>query len=378
MLKNLLFCAFLCFCIAFLCTQVCALDISAKNAVLIECESGDIIFSKNAFSRASMASTTKIMTAIVAIEKGNLDKVIEISCDAIGIEGSSIYLKEGEQLTLRELLFALLLESANDAAIAIALAVGGSVENFVQMMNDKVCELSLENTHFTNPHGLDNENHYTTAYDLAQIARYAMQNPCFCEVVSSKKQIIPSLDGERVLINHNKLLKSYDGAIGIKTGFTKKSGRCLVSCAERDGVKLIAVTLNAPSDWNDHTLMLDLGFDKYEHLSLAEAGDYILRLHCVGAKKDEINCGNLSSLGITLKKGDAERIVASFEGQRFLYAPIKQGECVGKIVYSLDGRRIASLDIYALESASAIQNKKSIFERIFKRHGKDQTSKIFH
>lgn len=371
MLKKLLFCFSFCFFIAFFCVQAYALDISAKNAVLIEYESGDIIFSKNAFSRAPMASTTKIMTAIVAIENGNLDRVIEIPLEAVGVEGSSIYLKEGEQLTLRELLYALLLESANDAAVAIALEVGGSLENFVQMMNDKAVELSLENTNFTNPHGLDNENHYTTAYDLAQIARYAMQNPCFCEIASTKKQIIPSLDGERVLINHNKLLKSYEGAIGIKTGFTKKSGRCLVSCAERDGVKLIAVTLNAPSDWNDHSSMLDLGFDKYEYLSLAETGDYILRLHCVGGQRSEITCGNLSSLGITLKKGDAERIVASFESERFLYAPIKQGTRVGKIIYSLDGQEIASLEIYALESVNAIQNKKSIFERIFNRYGKD-------
>ncbi len=371
MLKKLLFCISLLFSLAFLCMQACALEVSAKNAVLIEYESGDIIFSKNSSCRAPMASTTKIMTAIVAIENGDLDKRIKIPSEAIGVEGSSIYLQDGEELTLRELLYALLLESANDASVAIAIEIAGSVEKFAEMMNDKARELGLEDTNFTNPHGLDDESHYTTAYDLAKIARYAMQNPCFCEIVSTKKEIIPSLDGQRVLINHNKLLKSFEGAIGIKTGFTKKSGRCLVSCAERDGVRLIAVTLNAPSDWNDHAIMLGHGFNEYEHLSLADVGDYVLSLHCVNGRKDEIICGNLSALGITLKKGLSEQISARFECERFLFAPIKQGTRVGRIVYSINGDEIASLDICALERVLPIQNKKSIFERIFKRHGKN-------
>lgn len=371
MLKRILLCFLFLFSLALFKMQGNALEVSAKNAILIECESGDIIFSKNSSSKAPMASTTKIMTAIVAIENGELDKRIKIPFEATGVEGSSIYLKDGEELTLRELLYALLLESANDASVAIAIEVGGSVDGFAEMMNDKALELGLESTHFTNPHGLDDENHYTSAHDLALIARYAMQNPCFREIVGTKKETIPSLDGQRVLVNHNKLLKSFDGAIGIKTGFTKKSGRCLVSCAEREGIRLIAVTLNAPSDWNDHTLMLEKGFDEYEYLSLADVGDYTLSLHCVNGRKSEVYCGNLSSLGITLKKGQADKLSARFESERFIFAPIKQGTRVGKVVYSIDGKEVASLDICALESVQQAQYKKSIFERILSKHGKN-------
>ncbi len=371
MLKRFLFFLMLFATFAFFCIQAYALEVSAKHAILIECESGDVIFSKNATAKAPMASTTKIMTAIVAIERGELDRVIKIPADAVGIEGSSIYLKEGEELTLRELLYALLLESANDVATAIAIEIGGSVSGFAQMMNDKASELGLTDTHFTNPHGLDNEEHYTTASDLAKIARYAMQNPDFYEIVSSVKEIIPSSDGARVLINHNKLLKGYEGTVGVKTGFTKKSGRCLVSCAERDGIRLIAVTLNAPNDWNDHKSMLDHGFGEYEHLELAGAGDYTISLHCVNGRKNEVLCTNFSSLGITLKKGESERVRAVFESERFVFAPIKQGTRVGRIVYYLDDIEIASLDICALESVAPIKYKKSIFERIFNRYGKN-------
>lgn len=343
-----------------------ALEISAKHAVLVECDSGDIVFSKNENEIAPMASTTKIMTAIVAIENADLDKAIIISEQAIGVEGSSIYLKSGERFTLRELLYALLLESANDVAIAIAIELGESINGFADMMNSKANELGLKNTHFTNPHGLDDPNHYTCALDLAKIATYAMGIPEFCEIVSCAKQIIgDNSESRRLLVNHNKLLKLYDGAIGIKTGFTKKSGRCLVSCAIRDGVKLICVTLNAPSDWNDHKLLLDLGFEQYERIPLAEPGDYSISLDCVNGRKPQVICSNLEGLSVTIRKEDKQHINAIFEAKRFVFAPIKQGESIGRIVYYLDGKRIAALDICALESIKPVKYKKSIIERIF-------------
>ncbi len=343
-----------------------ALEISAEHAILMECDSGDIVFQKNAFEKAPMASTTKIMTAVVAIENGKLDKIITIPREAVGIEGSSIYLKEGERLTLYELLCALLLESANDAATAIAIEIGGSIDGFAQLMNEKAYELGLFSTHFTNPHGLDDSEHYTSARDLASLSRYAMKIPQFYEIVSSTKKTIPHQDDSyRILINHNKLLKSYLGAIGVKTGFTKKSGRCLVSCAERDGVQLIAVTLDAPNDWKDHQRLLDYGFEQYESIPLAQAGDYTISLSCINGQKNEVICSNLDALCVTLKKGDSSRLSAVFESERFVFAPIKQGERVGKIVYYLDEKEIASLDICALESIKTIKYKKSIFERIF-------------
>ena len=366
MLKKLFFfCAFFCFLLLF--SSICsAISVSARHAVLIEAQSGDIVYSKDADTRAPMASTTKIMTALVAIENANLDKQIKISKDAVGIEGSSVYLKENEIFSLEDLLYALLLESANDAATAIAIEIGGSVEGFASMMNEKANSLGLKNTHFTNPHGLDDAEHYTTASDLARLAVYAMNNPKFYEIASSKKRVVYNGDDEvRVFVNHNKLLRNYDGAVGVKTGFTKKSGRCLVSCAERDGVRLVAVTLNAPNDWNDHSCMLDFGFEQYENIHLAENGDYVLSLSCVNGQRKNVLCTNFSSLDITLKRGEYKNLTAKFESERFLFAPVRQGDRVGRIVYYLNGSEVASVNLYALEAVKPIKYKKSIFERIF-------------
>ncbi len=349
-----------------LCINCNAMDVSAKSAYALEWDSKDTVFEKNANVKMSMASTTKIMTAIVVIENAQLEKKVTITSQMVGIEGSSIYLKEGETLTIEELLYALLLESANDAAVALAISVSGSVCDFVDMMNKKAQELELSSTHFTNPHGLDNEEHYTTAKELALLAHYAMNNPVFYDIVSTYKKVIPlGDDGSRVLINHNKLLRSYDGATGVKTGFTKKSGRCLVSCAEVDGVRIIAVTLNAPSDWDDHKKMLNLGFEQYENVKLADIGNYNISLNVINGNKSFVTASNLDSVNITLKRENVD-ISAHLEANRMISAPIKQGDCVGKIIFKNNGEEICSLDLYALESVKDIKYKKSIFERIFK------------
>lgn len=341
-----------------------ALDVSARSACAIEKSSGQVYFDKNANQRMSMASTTKIMTAIVAIESSSLNDTVTITNESVGIEGSSIYLKEGEILTMEDLLYALLLESANDASVAIAIHCAGSVDAFVEMMNSKAKQLNLSNTHFANPHGLDDSNHYTTANDLAKIASYAMSIPVFSEIVSTYKKVIPlGNDGSRVLINHNKLLRSYEGTLGVKTGFTHKSGRCLVSCAERDGTSLICVTLSAPNDWNDHKAILDYGFSIYNTIKLADAGDYTLDIPIINGKKSSILCSNLDSLSVTVK-GEAN-ISANFEVNQMLCAPIKQGDYVGKIVFKNNDKEIASLKLYALENVKNINYKKSFIERIF-------------
>ncbi len=348
-----------------LCFSTYAIDVSARSAFALEADSGNVVYEKNADAKLSMASTTKIMTAIVAIENSSLEDVIEITPEMVGIEGSSIYLQVGERLTMEELLYALLLESANDASVAIAHGVCGSVDAFVELMNATAEKLELNSTHFTNPHGLDNDEHYTTARELGALASYAMSNPVFYDIVSTYKKVIPlGEDGSRVLINHNKLLRSYNGAIGVKTGFTKKSGRCLVSCAEVDGVRIIAVTLNAPSDWDDHAKMLDLGFSQYENIKLADIGDYNISLDVINGSKSSVLCSNLDSLDITLKR-DNINISASLEANRLLSSPVKQGERVGRIVFKNNGTEICSLDLYALETVKEIKYKKSIFERIF-------------
>lgn len=324
---------------------------SAKSAILIEAESGRVLYQSNAFVRMPMASTTKIMTAIVAIESGDIKRTVTISPDAVGIEGSSIYLYPNEQLTLEELIYALLLESANDAATAIAIEVAGNVEAFSELMNQKAEALGLRATHFTNPHGLDHEEHYTTAFDLAKITAYALKNDTFRTVCSTVRKTIPLKgdEGTRVLVNHNKLLTRYEGAIGVKTGFTKRSGRCLVSAAEQDGLTLIAVTLSASDDWNDHAAMLDFGFERYEKVPLAEKGDLVLPLSIVGGNTESVLVANAEPVSIMLKK-DRGEITYRVEAPQILYAPLSQGTEVGRVIWLCDGEEIASAPLVTINT----------------------------
>ncbi|MBE6565051.1 MAG: D-alanyl-D-alanine carboxypeptidase [Ruminococcaceae bacterium] len=320
-----------------------ALPVSALSAeayVLMEAESGGIVCEKQADKRLPMASTTKIMTALVAMEAMPLDEKVRIPKEAVGIEGSSVYLKEGEVLTLEELLYALLLASANDAAEAIAIAVAGSVSAFAERMNRRAEELGLTDTHFTNPHGLFDEAHYTTARELAAIAREALENEDFARIVSSGRASIPGSDGgKRFLVNHNRLLKSCEGCIGVKTGFTKKSGRCLVSAAEREGVRLIAVTLNAPDDWNDHACLFEEGFACYEHMLLAREGDIGFVMRSVGGERDTVSFSNADRIEATLRK-EGKNITCRVEKRPFYYAPIAKGEVLGRVIFYNNGSPI--------------------------------------
>ena len=337
-------------------------EVSAKAAIGIEASGGEIFYAKNIDQRLPMASTTKIMTAIVALEVGDMADRVVIDKRAVGIEGSSIYLYEGEILTLGELLYATLLSSANDAATAVAIHIGGDVDTFVDMMNNKAIELGLRDTHFENPHGLDNDTHYTTARELGIIAMYAMKNPAFREIVSTYKETIPMRCGEgvRLLINHNKLLRNYDGAIGIKTGYTKKSGRCLVSASSRDGVELICVTLSAPSDWQDHESILDLGHSIYEGKTLASATDTIISLPVTGGVVNEISLSLADDVCATVRKNVEIKTV--IEAPRFLYAPVKNNEVVGNIIFIQDDRIIATSPLIAKTNV-ARSNKKAVFSK---------------
>ncbi len=343
---------------------VYAQDISAKSIILIEADSGEIIFEKNAHVSLPMASTTKIMTAIIVLENCDLDKKVIIPASATNIEGSSIYLQEGETLTVRELLYALLLESANDSAVALAYATSGGVDDFVNLMNEKAVSLGLTNTHFDNPHGLESESHYSSAYDLAKIGAYAMKNPVFKEIVSTQKKSISlnNNDGKRGLINHNKLLRLYDAANGIKTGYIKKSGRCFVSSAEKDGVKLICASLNAPNDWNDHMKLFDYGFQKYESIKFASPLDYLIELNLEGSNVSSFYATNLDELKITLPKG--EKDISTKIIYNDISLPIKEGDVVGKIIFYNYDKEIASLNLYSINKVNK-KTKISILERIF-------------
>lgn len=341
-------------------------SVSAKSAILTEAESGRVLYQKSAHIRLPMASTTKIMTAIVAIEEyPDLGKEVKIDKRAVGVEGSSVYLYENEVMTMEDLLYALLLSSANDAAVAIACEVGGSIDAFAEKMNRKAEALGLEDTHFTNPNGLHDDNHYTTAYDLAAITAYALKNPTFKKIVSTKKKTVPMQNGEsvRLLINHNKLLSLYDGAIGVKTGFTKKSGRCLVSAAERDGLTLVAVTLDAPNDWKDHSDMLDFGFDSYERKNFGNAGDISFDVPVISGEENSVKVRNSQPLSVFISKEHPE-IKCTVELPRFVFADVKEGEVIGRIVYTCNGNIVAESPLKAEKRVNSIKYKKNFFEWI--------------
>ncbi len=342
-----------------------ALSTNARAACLIDADSGAILYSLNENERLPMASTTKIMSAIVALEHGDLNAVVKIDKKACDVEGSSVYLKEGEELTLSQLLLAMMLESANDSASAIAIHVGGSIEGFADMMNEKATELGLENTNFENPHGLDSENHYTTAKDLAILSAYAIKNPDFAKLVSTYKATIPMGESShRYLLNHNKLLKQYDGAIGVKTGFTKKSGRCLVSAAQRNGITLVAVTLNCPDDWREHSAMLDYGFENYEKRELLKAHELEFTIECVNGT-DKVKLTNENEVTALIKSTDSAPNV-QIKLPRFVYAPVNEGDVLGSVEYIKDGTVIGKSDLVAQNRVKSKTYKKSLLEKLFK------------
>lgn len=322
---------------------------SARSAVLYLPECDTFIYSKNADTPMPMASTTKIMTALVAIESCDLSEIVEVDDSAIGVEGSSAYLKRGDILTMEELLYALLLQSANDAAVAIACHISGDEEGFSALMNEKAKAIGLSHTHFTNPHGLDNEEHYTTAKELAIIASKALENPGFRKIVSTYKRTFSTEERVRTYVNHNKLLKLYDGCIGVKTGFTKRSGRCLVGAAEKDGLCFVTVTLDAPNDWSDHKKMLDLGFESYEKLMLAEPFDYIYKIPMIDGTKDSLLVANCLPAEL-IRQREGGEVCEQVKLVRYAIAPIQRGDILGEIIYTSEGKELARVPLVATEN----------------------------
>lgn len=346
--------------------------VSAKSALLMELEDRRVLFEKSPDLRLGEASTTKIMTALVASELLPLSDVVAVPPEAVGVEGSSVYLKEGELLSVRELLLALLLESANDAAVALAVASAGSVCAFAERMNEKARELGLKDTHFTNPHGLYDEAHYTTARELAIITAEALKKSELREIFATRRATIPSGvgaslpegEGVRYLYNHNKMLSLYEGAIGVKTGYTRATGRCLVSAAERDGMTLICVTLSAPDDWNDHVSLLDFGFSAYGRVTLYGAGELCFPYAVSGGREQYVTAVNSEPLTLTLPKDSDYSPTLSFEfPQRFELAPIEEGALLGQVTVTLDGARLCSplVAAYGVSSAESGRRKRFIF-----------------
>ena len=347
--------------------QCYALGLSASSAIVIEKLTGDVVYEKNAHKRMPMASTTKIMTAICALENGNTADMVKVHPSAVNVEGSSMYLGYDEVISLEDLVYGLMLASGNDAAVAIAVHISGSVENFAALMNETAAKIGANDTSFKNPNGLDEEGHYTTASDLAKITRYALSNETFARIVSSWSKKVPwqGKDYDRQLKNHNKLLKMYDGCNGVKTGFTKKSGRCLVSSAVRDGVEVIAVTLNAPNDWNDHTVMLDYAFESLENKQIIKADDYVRFVKVLNGASERIKTVAKSNFYIPVKNGITPEIEMHYNIPDIIEAPVDFGQVIGKVEIYRNGELLGAVDVISDESCAWVEQK-SFFKYIKK------------
>lgn len=339
--------------------------VSAQSAILMNAEDGSVYFEKCADQAMGMASTTKLMTALVVAEHTTPDDVVTVSPEAVGIEGSSIYLIQGEMLTVEELLYALLLSSANDAATALAIFVGGSVDAFSQMMNERAAQMGLKQTHFTNPHGLYHEDHYTTARELAIIAKEVLDVPLLRKIVATQRYTIPhdGIPDRRLLVNHNKLLRTYDGAIGMKTGFTKKTGRTLVSAAQRNGLTLISVTLNAASDWQDHTDMFDYGFENYTTLTIP-VGGFSYSIPVTGGEQNAVKLINSQPMTLTVPKNHEPLTYTVEQTGRFLFAEVEAQDTYGTVTLSCQGKTSTSVLITEFSVASREPKKSGPWGRI--------------
>ena len=329
--------------------------ISAKSAVLMDCTTERLLYAKNPDTRSLIASTTKIMTAILVCEQCNVLDRMRVPAEAVGIEGSSMYLREGEILTIQDLLYGLMLHSGNDAAVALALYCGGTVEGFVQMMNDKARTLRLTNTHFENPNGLDSKDHYSTARDLAVLASYAMKNPIFYKIVSTKN----IKTGERYLRNHNKLLWQLEGADGIKTGYTKSAGRILVSSATRMGRRLIAVTIHDPNDWSDHSNLINDGFMQYQPREIITQNQILGVTEIAGGAEKQVSL--LAKEGFSYCLSADEKIEIHLPSPGFVYAPVADGQSAGYAQIYLNEHWIGKVELIYGQTIEQVEQPDPVF-----------------
>lgn len=346
-----------------ICIKVNAVEsmpgVSAQHAVVVERVSGMIIVGYRENERASMASTTKIMTALLLCENCDLDDTAVVTKEMVSVEGSSMGLLAGDTVHYRDLLYGMMLASGNDAANSTAILIAGSVEAFVVMMNERAERIGMKNTHFVTPSGLDDDEHYSTAYDMALLACEALKNEELAKAVSSRTARLEygNPPYKRTLTNHNKLLAYYPYCDGVKTGFTKKSGRCLVSSASKDGAGVVVVTLNDPNDWTDHETLLDYGLRQLEtrELSAPEIPDVTV----LGGKKNKLSL-KTDAVTVSLLPEDFERVTSEIELSPSVFAPIQANEPVGTVIYSLGDTVLAKAEILA---AHTIENDKSTIDK---------------
>ena len=348
-------------------------EVSAQSAVVLTADTGTVLFEKDGHTPRPVASTTKIMTALLALEAAQEqgDPLVDITQEMVAVEGSSMGLQAGDSISLTGLAAGMLLASGNDAANAAALYLDGSLESFAARMNQRAAALGMEDTHFVTPSGLDGEDaqglgHLSTAYDMALLARAALEDQAFRQLCSSPSLAVEFAEPVKrvTYTNHNKLLAQYQGCVGVKTGFTKEAGRCLVSAAERDGALLIAVTLNAPNDWQDHTALLDYGFSQVEPYPLA-GGDVRLTVPVVGSPVEVVSLRGSNGGEVTLPLGQGAQVERVVRVPKFLYAPVEAGEQVGEICWYLEGQLLGSAPLTAAGAAPLQEKAPSLWERLF-------------
>lgn len=328
-------------------------SVGAKAAVVMEAQTGRLLFAQEADTPLPMASTTKIMTALLALEQENIDEEFVVDPAAIRVEGSSMGLTEGDTVTLRALAGGMLMASGNDGANAAAVRIAGDIPAFAELMNARAAGIGMENTHFVTPSGLDDPEHYSTARDMALLAREALKNPVFAGMSAARRLSLTygNPPYQRTLSNHNRLLSLYPDAIGVKTGFTKKSGRCLVSAARRDGVTLIVVTLSCGDDWNTHKALYERYFPKVGSRELKPEGE--IRVPVTGGAFPDVEVRQISRLHTVDIRGQENPVNTTIYAPNFLYAPVLGGDIVGKIVYDRDGTVIGESLLAAVEPVPA-------------------------
>ena len=338
---------------------------SAKSMCVIEQNSKRVLYQKDMDTMRANASTTKIVTAITVIQHcDNLDEVITVHNKSIGIEGTSIYLRKDEQLSVRDLLYGLMLRSGNDSAVALAYHVGESEEKFVGMMNELCLNIGAKNTHFANPHGLDEAQHYTTAYDLALVTAYALNNPIFAEIVSSKHYTIPAtnISDARYLTNKNRLLNSLDGCIGVKTGFTSKAGRCLVSAIKRNDIVLVCVVLNCGPMFEDSVALLNSAYNEYDFSPITVKNEPIYNEYYIDNERGTFNLYTDETFVFPIKDSERDKlkvVYSLFE----LTKDVKEGEEVGEISVFYDNHLQKTLKLYTINKIDVLENQ-DIFNSI--------------
>ena len=329
-----------------------------------------VLYSKNENTQLPMASTTKIVTAITVIENcDDLDALVTIPKSATLAEGSSIYLRANEQLTIRQLLYGLMLQSGNDAAETLALELGnGSLENFAELMNQTAKNCGAENSNFVTPHGLDDKEHYTTAYDLAKITSYALKNPVFKEIVSCKKYIIPATEHNtaRTLLNKNKLLSSLDGCDGVKTGYTKKSGRCLVSSCTRNGMQVVCVVLNCGPMFEDSTNLINKAFEEYKLYEILPSYKFVDDVVVEDGKTDKVRIYNKEGYNVVANETEINKYRVEYDYNKTVKAPIDKDTKLGEVKIYYDNSLIFTDNLYNIENVEGldkIDKLKDILEK---------------